>query len=116
MSDDTPTPECSIADLTTALGSGAPVVDVREPDEFAAGHVPGAVNIPLSRVADEIPTLRAHTQRVFVVCASGIRSKAGAGLLLAAGLDAVSVAGGTSAWIQSGQPAEAGSSAGQRGA
>lgn len=53
------TVETDLTDLATAHAAGAVVVDVREPDEYAGGHVPGAVNIPLSQVparTGEVPT------------------------------------------------------------
>jgi len=95
------TVETDLEDLAVAHIRGAVVVDVREPDEYANGHVPGAVNIPLSqvpaRVADVPPG-----GRVFVLCASGNRSKDATDALRAAGLDAVSVRGGTKGWVQAG--------------
>lgn len=73
------------------------VVDVREPGEYVSGHIPGALSMPLSQVAarrDELP----RDRTVYVVCASGNRSKVGADLIAYAGFDAVSVNGGTQAW------------------
>ena len=101
------TRETDLADLARAHAEGATVVDVREPGEYAEGHVPGAVNIPLSQVParlDEVP----GGGRVFVLCASGNRSKAATDVLLAAGTDAVSVRGGTKGWIQAGHPVTSG--------
>ncbi|WP_199035514.1 rhodanese-like domain-containing protein [Glycomyces salinus] len=83
-----------------AHGRGEPVVDVREPSEYAAGHVPGALSFPLGRLhnaLDELPAGRLH-----VVCASGNRSMVAADLLRHIGRDAVSVAGGTAAWSRAG--------------
>jgi rhodanese-related sulfurtransferase len=97
-------------DTVAAAGDDALVVDVREPGEYAAGHVPGALNIPLSQVAtriDEIPS----GDVVYVVCASGNRSKAGADLISRTGREAYSVAGGTAAWQRSGRPVTTGSRA-----
>ncbi|MBW4042720.1 MAG: rhodanese-like domain-containing protein [Acidobacteria bacterium] len=81
------------------------VVDVREPDEFAAGRVPGALNIPRHRLTarlGEIPT----GSPVAVICQSGRRSAQGTEVLAAAGIDAVTVDGGTAAWAQAGRPLE----------
>lgn len=86
---------------------GAPVVDVREPDEYAAGHVPGARLMPLRTVpaaCDELPTDRA----VYVICASGNRSKTAADWMNSRGIDAYSVAGGTGGWVRGGRPVTAG--------
>lgn len=99
--------ECTLADLERA--GEAVVVDVREPDEYAAGHVPGALPIPMGQVAarlGEVP--RGGT--VYVVCASGNRSKAAAQTLEDAGVDAYSVAGGTKGWIERGNPVVTGTS------
>lgn len=78
------------------------VVDVREPDEYAAGHVPGARLIPVDRIAEttgELPT----DSPVYVVCASGNRSRGVADQLAERGFDAWSVAGGTNAWAGAGR-------------
>ncbi|MCH7229577.1 rhodanese-like domain-containing protein [Glycomyces sp. L485] len=79
---------------------GETVVDVREEVEYTAGHVPGAVSIPLHRLAAQLD--RVPPGRVHVVCASGNRSKVAAEMLRRAGRDAVSVAGGTAAWHHAG--------------
>lgn len=92
--------EESLRDFQAAHQRGEPVIDVREPVEYLTGHVPGAVSIPLARLAarlDHVPAGHVH-----VVCASGNRSKVAADLLRRAGRDAVSVAGGTAAWRQAG--------------
>jgi len=100
--------EISVDDLAVARGAGeATVIDVRNPDEYAEGHIPGARLIPLPELGDrlaEVPTDR----QVHVVCQSGGRSAQGAELLTAAGLDAVSVTGGTRGWIVSGRPTTTG--------
>lgn len=88
-----------------AARTGGVLIDVREPDEFAAGRVPGARNIPLQQLPDrisEIPT----DQPVAVICQSGRRSAQGAEVLAAAGIDAATIDGGTAAWAQSGRPLE----------
>ena len=79
------------------------LIDVREPSEFAGGRVPGAVNIPLGQLRDRASKLDA-TAETFLICASGNRSLRAATSLAAAGIDAVSVAGGTSAWQSAGRP------------
>ncbi|MFI6408680.1 rhodanese-like domain-containing protein [Streptomyces sp. NPDC050548] len=91
-----------------AWADGALVVDVREADEYAAGHVPGARLMALRTVparCGELPTDRP----VFVICASGNRSRTAADRMTSRGLDAYSVAGGTSAWARAGRPVAAGS-------
>ncbi len=100
------TPEIDIEELAAARPSGL-LVDVREPDEYAQGHVPGAVLMPMGQLADRVDEI-GKTSPVFVICASGNRSSAMTDLLLSAGINAVSVAGGTSAWERSGRPLEEG--------
>ena len=98
--------ECSISDLQAALRGDEFVLDVREPDEYAEGHVPSAVLIPLGEVAErvaEVPTGRT----IYVVCRSGRRSLTGARILADAGRTAVSVRGGTLGWIAAGLPVSA---------
>lgn len=84
---------------------GAYIVDVREAHEFAAGHLPGAVNVPMSalpRTYRDLPMDR----RLYLVCEVGVRSGQAADALAAAGWDAVNVTGGTQAWIRAGFPLE----------
>ena len=93
---------CTFSRLAAASADGAVVVDVREPDEYVRGHVPGAVLIPLGQLprrTDEVPRIGP----VFVVCASGRRSRTAASVLEAAGIDAISVEGGTDGWIADGR-------------
>ena len=96
------TPEIDVEELAAVRESGV-LVDVREPDEYVAGHVPGAVPIPMGQLATRMGEID-QTSPVFVICASGNRSGAMTDLLRGAGFDAVSVAGGTGAWTRSGRP------------
>lgn len=82
-----------------ASGSGA-IVDVREPDEYAAGHIPGAVNLPLSRFeAARLPA----GQPVVLVCQSGKRSANALAQARAAGrADVRHYAPGTKGWRDGG--------------
>ena len=73
------------------------LLDVREPAEYAAGHVPGAASIPLGQLAvrvAEVPIGR----EVAVLCRSGARSARATDLLRTQGRDAVNVTGGMLAW------------------
>lgn len=99
--------EIDIAQIAAALESGAAVIDVRETDEFAQGHVPGALNLPMGVLTSRLDELD-RTSPVHVICASGNRSSAMTDVLTAQGFDAVNVRGGTSAWIKSGRPVETG--------
>ncbi len=105
MTDDA-TPEIDVNGLAAARDHGL-LVDVREPDEYAEGHVPGALLIPMGQLADRIDELDRSTP-VYVICASGNRSSAMTDLLRSSGFDASSVTGGTAAWAQAGQPLEKG--------
>ncbi|MBE7323551.1 rhodanese-like domain-containing protein [Nocardioides sp. Y6] len=97
--------EIDIDRAAAVHAEGGAFVDVREPQEFREGHVPGAVNLPMGRLTSRLDELD-RTQPVHVVCASGNRSSAMTDVLSAAGFDAVNVAGGTSAWIRAGHPIE----------
>jgi len=89
----------NVDELASRMARGGQVlIDVREPHEFASGHVPGAVNVPLGRLPGAIGALdpRAET---FLICQSGNRSATAARLLTRSGFDhAFSVKGGTAAW------------------
>jgi rhodanese-related sulfurtransferase/glyoxylase-like metal-dependent hydrolase (beta-lactamase superfamily II) len=82
---------------------GAVLLDVREADEWAAGHVPDAVWIPMGQVHDRRGEL-AHDQHVIVVCRVGGRSTAIAEVLNAHGFDAANLHGGMRAWATAGLP------------
>jgi len=104
-------PEITVEQLRQRLqdddqASATVVVDVREPEEYPGGVIPGAMRIPLGELnarLHEVP------QGPFIacVCAHGNRSKMAAMLLRSAGhVDVVSVAGGTEAWRERGYPLE----------
>ncbi|MFE6523133.1 rhodanese-like domain-containing protein [Streptomyces sp. NPDC057794] len=86
-------------------GGQAVLLDVRETAEWNAGHAPGALHLPLTRLLAGAP-LPAATRgsRVVVVCRSGNRSRTAADVLSAAGLEATDVAGGMTAWARQGLP------------
>jgi glyoxylase-like metal-dependent hydrolase (beta-lactamase superfamily II)/rhodanese-related sulfurtransferase len=80
------------------------VLDVREPHEYAAGHVPGAVSVPQAELAlrlDYVP----RDREVLVVCASGVRSMRSAQFLKQVGFHCVTnLTGGTNGWRAAGHP------------
>ena len=82
-----------------------PLIDVREVDEFAAGHVPGAVNIPMSVIGGRLEEL--PDGAFDVICAVGGRSGRVVEALEARGYDVTNVDGGTNEWIAAGFPVEA---------
>ncbi|MFZ2960844.1 MAG: rhodanese-like domain-containing protein [Candidatus Ozemobacteraceae bacterium] len=83
------------------------LVDVREPAEFAAGHVPGAINIPLGQIETRSDELKSG-KTLFVICQAGGRSAKACGILGPKFPEKVviNVAGGTGAWIGAGFPVE----------
>jgi rhodanese-related sulfurtransferase len=104
-------PEIDVDELEAVRSAGAVLFDVREPDEYDDAHVPGAVLVPLATVperVDEFPTEGA----VYIICASGGRSRRAAEFLRGNGVDAVNVAGGTKAWLAAGKPHVRGMDAG----
>src|SRR3954454_11506151 len=80
------------------------LVDVREPHEFAAGHIPGSVSLPLSMFdPEQIPS----GPRVVFSCAAGIRSARAAGVAQASGRDIRGhYKGGFKGWVEAGEPVE----------
>jgi rhodanese-related sulfurtransferase len=89
--------------MSTNLPGGVYLLDVREDDEWAAGHAPDAVHIPvgtLNQRAAEIP----QDQAVYVICRSGARSAYAAQALAGAGWRTVNVADGMTGWAVAGRP------------
>jgi rhodanese-related sulfurtransferase len=81
---------------------GATLLDVREDDEWAAGHAPGAVHLPMSQLAarlDEVPA-----GPVAVVCKVGGRSAQVTAFLVQRGHEAFNVSGGMLTWEAEGRP------------
>ncbi|MFE0509127.1 rhodanese-like domain-containing protein [Streptomyces sp. NPDC058964] len=80
------------------------VIDVRTPGEYAGGHIPGALNIPLDQLERALPDIRTAAQRadVLVVCASGARSENACRILAENGVHTATLAGGTGAWAAHG--------------
>ncbi|MDW4910467.1 rhodanese-like domain-containing protein [Streptomyces sp. ADMS] len=80
------------------------VIDVRTPAEYASGHLPGALNIPLDHIRSALPEIRHAAERgdVLLVCASGARSENACELLAEQGVTTATLAGGTGAWAAEG--------------
>ena len=102
--------EIDVAELNRLLAgpeTAPALVDVREPNEFQAGHVPGAVNIPMSQAVErvgELTDLAARDGGLLLVCRSGNRSGQVGQWLSQQGHDVSNVLGGTLAWQQAGYP------------
>jgi rhodanese-related sulfurtransferase len=101
--------EVSVQQASAMNDAGAFLLDVRQPQEWQAGHIAGATLVPLG----ELPARLAEVPRgrqVVVVCHSGNRSAKGRDVLLAAGYPSVtSMAGGMTAWTAAGFPMTTGS-------
>ena len=103
-------PTTTVADLHQRVArDGANVIDVREPHEYAAGHVPGAINVPMATIPVRMQDLPRGD--VYVICESGARSWQVASFLAQRGIDVTNVDGGTAAWRSAGLPVEHGSPA-----
>ncbi len=96
----------TIIDIATwkswqASGRQAQLIDVRSATEFASGHLPGAINIPLEQVELRTADL-STTEPVVLVCEAGTRARLAATLLRHTQANLVVLDGGTGAWIKSG--------------
>ncbi len=78
--------------------AGALLVDVRSADEFGAGHVDGAINVPVGRVAQHFGADADRSRPIVVYCRSGMRSARAKSILDAAGFEAVHNLGPMTAW------------------
>jgi hydroxyacylglutathione hydrolase len=120
------------ADATWAMLTAAPVVpeitldalearpadtlllDVREPEEYQHGHIPGAVNLPQCDLATRLEELP-RDGPVWIVCQAGLRSRRAAQFLIQMGFEQVAtVPGGTGAWQAAGKPLATGAARGER--
>ncbi len=93
-------PEVCPDEACSLVDGGAALLDVREPQEWAAGHAPGALHVPLGELGDRLGEV--PDGLVVVVCRSGARSAVAAGALRDSGRDARNLAGGMKAWAASG--------------
>jgi rhodanese-related sulfurtransferase len=101
--------EVSAAEALALRDDGAFVLDVRQPDEWAAVHIPDATLIPLGELESRLAEVPRDRQ-VVVVCRSGNRSAQGRDILLGAGFPSVtSMAGGMNDWAAAEYPTASGS-------
>ena len=96
----------TVQEANDMMGDGAAVIDVREPHEYSAGHVPSASLIPVNSVYARREELPKDKDLIFV-CGVGQRSALAAEMAAAAGLTRLfNLEGGTDAWLKAGMPAE----------
>ena len=89
--------------LSADLPAGVFLLDVREDDEWTAGHAPDAVHVRLGELgarADELP----RDREVYVICRRGARSAYAAQTLAVGGLNTINVADGMTGWAVAGRP------------
>jgi phage shock protein E len=86
------------ADARRLVAAGARLVDVRSPDEYAGGHLPGAVNIPVQELDRRLAEIGPADHELIVYCRSGHRSTRAAELLRQHGFTRVHNLGPMTAW------------------
>jgi rhodanese-related sulfurtransferase len=100
--------EVSVASAEEAIREASVLVDVREADEFAAGHVPGAVHISRGMLEfrfSGMPALQPRDIKIVLYCkTSGRAALAGAALQEMGYLNVQNIAGGFDAWVAAGKP------------
>ena len=94
-------PEVTAEQAIALVADGTVLLDVREQDEWDAGHAPDARLLPLSELQDRVAELPADTP-LLVICHSGARSLRASTFLLAEGYEATNVIGGMLAWQRAG--------------
>lgn len=101
------TTEISAADSVAALGGSTVFLDVREPNEYALGHIPGAVFLPRGNLETKIEAAVPRDSKVVIYCASGNRSALAADTMSQMGYsDVSSMAGGFRDWVYAGGEVE----------
>jgi rhodanese-related sulfurtransferase len=96
-------PTTDVHAIPDVIGDDLVVLDVREPHEWEAGHIAGAVHIPLADIPARVGELDPSV-RTLVVCHLGGRSARATQWLHAQGHDVVNVEGGMEAWEMAGRP------------
>jgi rhodanese-related sulfurtransferase len=96
-------PEISPVDAARLVDAGALLLDVREDDEWVAGHAPQAQHLAMSRIQQDYEKLPRDRQ-IICVCHVGGRSAVVADALRNAGWDALNLTGGMNAWEAAGLP------------
>jgi rhodanese-related sulfurtransferase len=97
------TSEVNVSDAVRLAAEGAMLLDVREDDEWQAGHAPQADHVPMSVLGEQLDRLD-QGRRIVAICRSGSRSDRVATALRQRGYDATNVEGGMQAWAAAGLP------------
>jgi rhodanese-related sulfurtransferase len=97
--------EIEVAVVVPVLDAGALLLDVREPEEWDAGHAPEARHVPLGQLPDRMGELD-RSQPIVVICRSGARSALATEWLTTAGFDATNLIGGMQEWAHAGLAVE----------
>ena len=85
------------------------ILDVRSPQEYAQGHIPGAINIDYREILGQIETIRAfNSPEIILYCERGVRAGVAERTLAEAGVESVQLAGNIRAWRKAGLPLETG--------
>ncbi|HMS24847.1 MAG TPA: rhodanese-like domain-containing protein [Acidimicrobiia bacterium] len=105
MNSDNTIPEADVREALAAQNTGALLLDVREVDEFAAGHAVGAVSIPLSEIGQRVDELDKNID-IYVICKSGGRSAQVTAALNGIDYRAKNVRGGSLEWYAENLPFE----------
>jgi len=92
------------AEAEELITQGAVLLDVREVDEWQAGHAPEATHVPMNEVPENHAGRLPRDNRIVVMCRAGARSQRVAQFLQQEGYDVVNVDGGMNAWFSSGRP------------
>lgn len=100
---DSELPTITVDGLSDPLPGGLVVLDVREDDEWADGHIAGATHIPLGELMDRRDELDPHATTL-VVCHLGGRSARATAYLASNGHDVVNLDGGMAAWEEAQRP------------
>jgi len=92
-----------VAEAARMAREGALLLDVRQDDEWDAGHAPDARHVMLAELPDHVGSLDVD-RPIVCVCRSGARSTRATAFLVEQGYDVVNLAGGMTAWAQEGEP------------
>lgn len=96
-------PQVTSEEAARSADEGALLLDVREDDEWQAGHAPGALHLALGNLSEGYRSLPQDRQ-IVAICRIGGRSERAAIALRDVGYDVVNLAGGMQAWAAAGQP------------